>query len=112
MSLASGELSGLKGTLLMMTATATPSTMRVLQSQLPEITNWKLILMPPLRENVTFLVPPPAILPSKVETLLAPFIDDMNLNHKTYLIIVRGKVNIKLSQPNNNHNPNNNYNHN
>ena len=91
MSLTSGELSGLEGSLLMMTATATPRTMRVLQSQVPEITNWRCILTPPLRENVTFLIPPPDILPSKVETLLAPFLDDMTLNNKIYLIIVRGK---------------------
>ena len=91
MSLASGELSGIDGPFLMMTATATSTTIRLLQSQLPEIRNWKNILLSPLRKNVTFIVPPPEILPSNIEALLAPFLKDMKLNNTTYLIIVRGK---------------------
>ena len=91
MSLASGELSGIDGPFLMMTATATSTTIRLLQSQLPEIRNWKNILLSPLRKNVTFIVPPPEILPSNIEVLLAPFLKDMKLNNTTYLIIVRGK---------------------
>ena len=91
MSLASGELSGLKGSTLMMTATATPRTMRVLQSQFPEIVKWTNLLSPPLRKNVTLLVPPPDIINSKVEVALAPFVEDMKNNKKPYLILVRGK---------------------
>ena len=78
------------GCFLMMTATATPKTRRILQSQIPEISKWKNLLGPPLRENVLVLVPPPDIISSKMEVILAPFIKDMKTNKTTYLIIVRG----------------------
>ena len=90
MELSTGELSGLEGSLLMMTATATPKTMRVLQSQFPEIAKWKNLLSPPLRQNVVLLVPPPETLSSKLEVLLSPFVQDMKENKRTYLILVRG----------------------
>ena len=77
MALSSGELSSLSGSLLMMTATATPSTIRILQNQLPEINTWRTILSPPLRENVTLVVPPPEILSTDINGLLDPFINDM-----------------------------------
>ena len=90
MALSTGELSGLGGKLLMMTATATKKTMRVLQDQFPEVSSWKLLLNLPLRENVTVLVPPPDIISPKYERTLAPFITSMKEEQKTYLIIVRG----------------------
>ena len=74
----------------MMTATATPKTRRILQSQLPELVTWKNILHPPLRLNVTMIVPATELVSSKVEITLAPFIRDMNENKRIYLIIVRG----------------------
>ena len=76
--------------LLMMTATASKKTMRVLQDQFPEVSSWKLLLNLPLRENVTILVPPPDIISPKYERTLAPFITSMKEEQKTYLIIVRG----------------------
>ena len=89
MSLLSGEVSGINCKTLMMTATATSKTIRVLQNQLPEVTNWKNILSSPMRNNVVMIVPPPDILSSKVEVLMEPFIKEMTSN-KRYLIIVRG----------------------
>ena len=74
----------------MMTATATPKTIRVLKNQLPEITKWRNLISPPLRRNVVTIVPPPEVLSSKVEVLLAPFIHDMRINQTPYLILVRG----------------------
>ena len=65
MSLMSGELSGLSGSFLMMTATATPATRRILQSQMPEIKKWTNLLSPPLRTNVQILIPPPVSISSK-----------------------------------------------
>ena len=91
MALSTGELSGLDGTILMMTATATARTLRVLKEQFPEIQKWKTILNSPLRENVTLVVPPPSMLSPKVEILLEPFIEDMKVNRKSYLILVRGR---------------------
>ena len=74
----------------MMTATATPKTIRVLKNQLPEITKWRNLISPPLRRKVVTIVPPPEVLSSKVEVLLAPFIHDMRINQTPYLILVRG----------------------
>ena len=90
MALSTGELSGLAGKLLMMTATATKKTMRVLQDQFPEVSQWKLVLNLPLRKNVTLLVPPPELVSSSFERTLAPFINSMKQEQKTLLIIVRG----------------------
>ena len=74
----------------MMTATATPKTIRILESQLPEISKWRYLLSPPLRKNVVTIVPPPEALSNKVEVLLEPFIHDMKEHQTTYLILVRG----------------------
>ena len=92
MALSSGELSGLCGKLLLMTATATKKTLRVLQDQFPEVSNWRLILNLPVRSNVTILVPPPQLIPTSFEVTLAPFVARMKELHETYLIIVRGKL--------------------
>ena len=96
MALSTGELSGLGGSILMMTATATPKTQRVLQNQFPEIGKWKTLLNLPLRQNVTVIVPPTELISSKVEITLAPFILDMKQNPRIYLIIVRGNGKLKL----------------
>ena len=90
MSLSTGELSSLGGAMLMMTATASPRTLRVLQNQFPEISKWKNLLSPPLRSNVTMVVPPPEIISPKLEVCLAPFITDMKVHKRVYLVIVRG----------------------
>ena len=91
MALSSGELSGLCGKLLLMTATATKKTLRVLQDQFPEISKWSLVLNLPVRSNVTILVPPPQMIPTNYEHTLAPFITRMKLLNEVYLIIVRGR---------------------
>ena len=92
MALSTGELSGLGGKLLMMTATATKKTMRILQDQFPEVRKWKTILNLPVRKNITNLVPPPELISHKFEVTLAPFIRRMKLYDETYLIVVRGKT--------------------
>ena len=68
-----------------------------MQSQIPEIKKWTNLLSPPLRTNVQILIPPPDSISSKVEVILAPFIQDMRLNNTTYLIIVRGTIVIWIS---------------
>ena len=90
MALSSGEMSGLGGKIILMTATATPKTIRILERQLPEIRKWRYLLSPPLRKNVVTIVPPPEALSRKVEVILQPFIQDMKENQTTYLILVRG----------------------
>ena len=99
MALSSGELSGLCGKLLLMTATATKKTMRVLQEQFPEVSKWSLLLNLPLRNNVTILVPPPQQIPSNFEATLAPFVKRMKENKETYLVIVRGRLIIYSGHP-------------
>ena len=91
MALSTGELSSLNGKVLMMTATATKKTIRILKDQLPEISKWTMILNPPIRKNVTILVPPVEIISPKFETILTPFIQEMILERKTFLILVRGR---------------------
>ena len=77
----------------MMTATASSTTMRILQNQFPEILKWENLITSPLRKNVTLLVPPSEIISSSLEVTLAPFISDMKDNDRTYLVIVRGTEN-------------------
>ena len=91
MALSTGELSALGGKLVLMTATATKKTLRMLQDQLPEVSKWKMILSLPLRNNVTILVPPPYKISSKFEKTLAPFVACMKNDHKVFLILVRGE---------------------
>ena len=90
MSLTSGELIGIGGKMLFMTATASAKTVRILMDQLPEVKRWILILNNPLRDNVTMLIPPPEILSSKYEVVLEPFIMRMRDYNEYYLILVRG----------------------
>ena len=59
MELSTGELCALGGKLLMMTATATKITMRILKEQFPEVKKWRNILNSPMRSNVAIIVPPP-----------------------------------------------------
>ena len=92
MALSTGELSTLGGKLVLMTATATQKTLRILQDQFPEVSKWKMILSLPLRQNVTILVPPPSIISSKFEKTLAPFVSSMRNNNKVFLVLVRGEV--------------------
>ena len=90
MALASGELSAIGGKMILMTATATGKTIRLLLDQMPEIRNWKMILNSPLRESISIMVPPPEILSAKFEVLLQPFVSRMKMNGEVYLILVRG----------------------
>ena len=94
MALSTGELSALEGKLMLMSATATKKTMRVLQNQFPEVTKWKMVLNLPLRRNVTILVPPPEMISTKFETILIPFVTSMKQDNETYLILVRGRSDI------------------
>ena len=91
MALSTGELSSLNGKILMMTATATRKTIRVLKDQLPEVSKWSMVLNPPIRKNVTLLIPPAEIISPKFEITLAPFIETMKQESKTFLILVRGE---------------------
>ena len=95
MDLSTGDLSNIEGCMLLMTATASATTLRLLQNQFPEIRKWQNLLNPPLRDNVTLVIPPPKILSSSPDVLLAPFIADMN-SGRVYLVIVRGKYCVHL----------------
>ena len=97
MALSTGELSGLAGKVLLMTATATNKTMRVLQDQFPEVSKWKHVLHLPLRKNVTILVPPPEIVSPSYARTLEPFVTSMKQDKKVYLIIVRGNTILKTA---------------
>ena len=90
MSLTTGELSGISGCFLLMTATATLKTRRMLLSQIPEVRKWKHLISPPIRDNVLLVIPPPEMLSSNLSILLTPFINDMIQNKVTYLVLVRG----------------------
>ena len=92
MALSTGELSSLSGKLLLMTATATRKTIRILQDQFPEVSKWKMILNLPTRKNVTIVVPPPDLISPNYVTILIPFIKTMKEDGKTYLILVRGRL--------------------
>ena len=78
------------GKILMMTATATKKTIRILKDQFPEVSKWTTILNPPVRKNVTIIVPPVEIISPKFETTLVPFIQMMKTERKVILILVRG----------------------
>ena len=96
MSLASGELSGVKGKFLCMTATATSQTIRLLIDQLPELKNWEVILNSPLRNNVTLVIPAPECVSFKYQTALEPFISRINEMNEFYLVLVRGEPSFDL----------------
>ena len=91
MELASGELSGMSGKFLFMTATATSQTIRLLMEQLPELKSWEVILNSPMRNNITLVIPAPEILSSNFETSLQPFISRINEMNEIYLVLVRGE---------------------
>ena len=93
MNLFTGDLSSIEGAMLLMTATASSSTVRILKSQFPEIKGWHMIMNAPLRDNVTLVIPPRDIISGDLETSLAPFIEDIK-DGKTYLVIVRGIMEI------------------
>ena len=93
MSLASGQLSAISGNLLLMTATATAQTRRLLMDQLPEIRKWNFILHSPMREDITIVVPPPEAVSPRFEVALEPFVERMR-QRETYLILVRGKFSL------------------
>lgn len=77
-----------------MTATATKKTLRILTDQFPEVVKWKTILNLPIRSNATILVPPPELVSSKFEKTLVPFVESMKTKKETFLVLVRGKLNI------------------
>ena len=93
MALSSGEMSAIGGSMLLMTATATSRTVRLLMDELPEVKKWNLILNSPLREGVTIVIPPTELLSTKFEVSLEPFIVRMRQG-EIYLILVRGKHNL------------------
>ena len=88
MELASGELSGIGGKFILMTATASSSTRRLLMNQLPELKNWEVILNSPMRDNVSIIVPSPEKVSSKFEVILEPFVKRMLDIGEVYLILV------------------------
>ena len=91
MALSSGELSAINGSLLLMTATATAKTVRLLMDELPEVRKWKFIFNSPLREDITIVIPHPEVVSPKFEVSLQPFVARMKQNREIYLILVRGK---------------------
>ena len=91
MCLNTGELAALKGKLILMTATATRHTVRLLMAQFPEVNDWKLILNVPERSNVTLLIPPPHHISPNFQDNLAPFVERMVKFKEVCLIIVRGR---------------------
>ena len=93
MALSSGEMSAIGGSMLLMTATATSRTVRLLMDELPEVKKWNLILNSPLKEGVTIVIPPTELLSPKFEVSLEPFIVRMRQG-EIYLILVRGKHNL------------------
>ena len=101
MALSTGELASLEGKLILLTATATQKTLRILKDQFPEVLKWKTILNLPVRNNVTIVVPPPDLISTKFEKTLSPFVTSMK-NHETFLILVRGKWDsVRLPKENN-----------
>ena len=92
MELSTGELASLEGKIVLLTATATKKTMRILKEQFPEISRWKTILNLPVRKNVTLVVPPPQLVSNKFEITLLPFVALMKKSHETFLVLVRGKA--------------------
>ena len=90
MELASGELSSLGGKLLLITATASQRTIRILKEQFPEIIKWHMMLNLPIRNNVTILTPPSDVVSSDYTVTLAPFVTRMKTSEDTILILVRG----------------------
>ena len=92
MELASGEMTSLGGKLLLMTATASQNTVKILKGQFPEISNWELILNLPVRDDVTILTPPSDVVPSDFVTILSPFVKRMKEHGETHLILVRGLI--------------------
>ena len=93
MALSTGELASLEGKLILLTATATQKTLRILKDQFPEVSRWKTILNLPVRNNVTIVIPPPDLVSTKFEKTLSPFVTSMKNNHETFLVLVRGKCN-------------------
>ena len=89
MQLSSGELVSLGGVTLLQTATASSKTVRVLQCEFPEITNWRKMIQVPFRQNVTLIIPPPSTISSKFQITLEPFINRILDFDETYLILVR-----------------------
>ena len=90
MALSTGELASLDGKLILLTATATQKTLRILKDQFPEVSKWKTILNLPVRKNVTIVVPPPEIVSTKFEKTLSPFVTSMKRSQETFLVLVRG----------------------
>jgi len=90
MELSTGELSGLCGKLLLMTATASKKTICILKEQFPEVSKWKTILNLPVRDNVTILTPPSNVISFDYVKIVTPFIHRMIFENETYLILVRG----------------------
>ena len=89
MQLSSGELASLKGITLLQTATASSKTIRMFEDEFPEITAWKKILNIPFRSNISIIIPPASILPSKYQKLLLPFVNRILDFGEPHLFIVR-----------------------
>ena len=74
---------------MLQTATATSRTLRLLEAEFPEVIKWNKILNVPFRPNISIIVPPPAVLPSQYQDLLAPFVRRITDYQEPHLIIVR-----------------------
>ena len=89
MQLSTGELSSLGGITLLQTATATCKTIRVLEEEFPEVKNWSRIIHLPYRQNISIIIPPPNLLPSRFQSILAPFVKRIIDFEEPHLIITR-----------------------
>ena len=89
MQLSTGELASIGGITVMQTATASCKTVRTLQSEFPEIRSWLKILNVPYRPNISLIIPPPEIIPSRYQDLLDPFVKRIVEFGENHLILVR-----------------------
>ena len=89
MKLSNGELSCLGGITLIQSATLSAKSIRILEEEFPEVHKWTKILNTPYRSNIAIIVPPPKILPSNYQDLLAPYIRRIIDEDETFLFIVR-----------------------
>ena len=89
MQLSSGELASLHGVTLLQTATATSKTVRMLQEEFPEVSNWNKIVEVPFRQNISVIIPHPKNISSKFQVTLEPFITCIVDFGESHLILVR-----------------------
>ena len=89
MQLSTGELASIGGITVLMTATASSKTVRILQDEFPEIVSWRKVLNVPFRRNISIIVPPTVVISAKFKVMLDPFVKRMMDYGEHHLILVR-----------------------